>query len=112
MAMIRIDGQHSWIAARWVFRYVLTNIGRSEVSSALVDRVIESLEHELNYLNLSDLSRRDREVFARCVARSADDLVQAGPNSIADPSFYTGLVDSVRELQAALEASLTVSHKA
>ena len=106
MAVIRVDEKRSWVVAGWVFRYLSDNIDHSGVSSTLAQRITESREPSLNYMDVTDLTVKDRELLTRQVSRIADDLVQAGPSSLAEPSFHDGLVARVKELQGLLEASL------
>ena len=111
MACIRINGQHSWVVAGWVFRYVLDRMEFSQLPKVLAQRVTESRDPYLNYLDLGDLAPQDRELFSFQVSRIAGDLIQAGPSSIAEPSFYAGLVDRIIDLRSLLEASLAVSQQ-
>lgn len=106
MASIGIDKNRAWVAARWAVRYVLERVNLDDVTPVVARRIAYNLDRNLIYLELEDLSPADREQFGRQVARIADSLEQAGPDSLATPSIHGDLVEGLREFQHLVEASV------
>ena len=96
MASIHIDKNRTWVVARGAVYYVLDQLSLSDISPVVAQRVTDSLEHNLGYLFLDDLSPEDRKRFGQEVARIADNLEQAGPESLSTPSIHGPMVKSLR----------------
>lgn len=103
MAVIAIDTSTSWVVAKWAVRFVLEHINVSDVSIDFGQRVTEAVEHDSGYLTLEGLPNDDRASFGAQVRRIAEDLIQNGPNSLATPSIYSGLVSEIKRLQQLVE---------
>ena len=108
---IVIDKDRAWVVARRSARYVLDRVNLGGITPIVSQRIIQGIRTNQIYLELEDLTDEDRERFGRQVARVADSLEQARPESLSTPGIHGDLLANIRELQRLVEASVAEKGK-
>jgi hypothetical protein len=108
MAVIKISENRSWGCARWLFLDLLEWSKESfPVDSHLRESVDIALANDLGWLDLSEMSGDQLQLFQTGVIKAFDDLKRKGPVAWGSPEFYSGAMKLVSELIALLDGEKT-----
>ena len=97
--IIKLDKDHSWDVAGWVFDQVL-RLTRKHLPKEGSSRILEQMakaEGGLSYLSLMELSSPEVSIFHDAL-KEAYREASVGGESFANPDFYAAFMERFREL--------------
>jgi len=99
--LIRVDEDHAWSAAGWVFDSVL-RVTRQHLPKTESSKILELMDEAeipgVNYLSLKTLSSREIQIFREALESGYQEKLTGGAESFAEPEFYPGYIESFKEL--------------
>jgi len=100
--LIRVSEEADWVAANWIFdhvkRMLLPALQEKDPSGELAQCIAEDDQSGMSFIVLTDLPSEHMMLLHAAVEEVRSRLASEGPEAIADPSFFSALMERVAAL--------------